>query len=124
MNGLSSPADLGINSAGDSIGIPNSGSANNVVFYAIPGATGIHEIKDNTAQLFPNPASGRITITVDEPVVNGLIELIDENGKTISSAKANGLIFFIDKGALTGGNYIVRISEAGKETIIKKIIFQ
>jgi PKD repeat protein len=39
MTGLSSPADLGINTAGDSIGIPNSGSANNVVFYRICTAT-------------------------------------------------------------------------------------
>lgn len=36
LNGLSSPADIDINTAGDSIGIPNSGTANNVVFYAVP----------------------------------------------------------------------------------------
>lgn len=36
LTGLSSPADIDINAAGDSIGIPNSGSANNVVFYAVP----------------------------------------------------------------------------------------
>lgn len=39
MTGLSSPADLGVNAAGDSIGIPNSGSANNVVFYAVCSPT-------------------------------------------------------------------------------------
>ena len=35
MTGLSQPADLGINAPGDSIAIPNSGSANDVVFYAL-----------------------------------------------------------------------------------------
>lgn len=39
MTGLTSPADIDINTAGDSIGIPNSGSNNNVVFYVIPPAT-------------------------------------------------------------------------------------
>ena len=46
MSSLSSPADLGINTTGDSIGIPNSGTANNVVFYHIPVTTGIEK---NTA---------------------------------------------------------------------------
>jgi PKD repeat protein len=32
--GLSSPADIDFNEAGDSVGIPNSGNANNVVFYS------------------------------------------------------------------------------------------
>ena len=41
MTGLSSPADIEINTAGDSIAIPNSGSANTVVFYTICSAANV-----------------------------------------------------------------------------------
>lgn len=36
LTGLSSPADLDINTSGDSIAIPNSGTGNNVSFYSVP----------------------------------------------------------------------------------------
>jgi PKD repeat protein len=41
MTGLSSPADIDINVAGDSIGIPNSGAGNNVVFYVVPSTPAV-----------------------------------------------------------------------------------
>lgn len=123
MTGLSSPADLGINSAGDSIGIPNSGAANNVVFYAIPNSTGINEAVSHQLNLFPNPASNRISISIDEPVTDGIIELINSSGKIIASDKANGMLFFIDRSEFPTGNYFVRISSNRTKTITKKIIF-
>jgi hypothetical protein len=124
MTGLSSPADLGSSAAGDSVGIPNSGSANNVVFHPISTSSGISEHNQTEANYFPNPASDRITITLDKPIINGRVELIDSSGKTVSEAKANGNIFFIEKGKLPAGNYSVKISEKGKQIYTNKIIFQ
>jgi hypothetical protein len=123
MTGLSSPADLGINSAGDSIGIPNSGNANNVVFYKINSPSGINEINHNNSIAFPNPTADRVTITIDNPVVNGRIELIDSSGKIVATDKANGKIFFIEKGNLPDGNYLVKISGKGKVLYTNKIVF-
>jgi hypothetical protein len=122
--GLSSPADLGINSAGDSIGIPNSGSLNNVVFYSVPNSTGISEVAPGNITLFPNPASSRITITIDNPVINGTIELLDMQGKIVDSGIANGLVFFIDSSNLPRGNYLVRISNKNETLFSKQLLLQ
>ena len=58
MTGLSNPADIDINAAGDSIGIPNSGTANNVVFYTVSTTTGFTPIINSMRlSVFPNPAT-------------------------------------------------------------------
>jgi hypothetical protein len=123
--GLSSPADLGINSAGDSIGIPNSGAANNVVFYAIPNGTGINEVDEHTMSVFPNPAKNTITITLDDAIVNGKIELFDMNGKLMASKSATGLVFFIHRDELPSGEYFVNVkNQTGDIKYSRKILFQ
>lgn len=127
MNSLTSPADLGINSAGDSIGIPNSGSANNVVFYHLPLATGIvspsTEVNHNA--LFPNPSVDRTTIVFDNPVVNGVIELMDMTGRILKKETVNGLVVFLDRGTLSPGNYTVTVKDGkGKIVQSQKLIYQ
>jgi hypothetical protein len=68
MTGLSSPADIDINAAGDSIGIPNSGNANNVVFYVVSISTSadltINQLRLN---VFPNPAADHIQLRWNAP---------------------------------------------------------
>jgi len=123
-NGLSSPADLGINATLDSIGIPNSGSANNVVFHAISNTSGINDLNNKETLPFPNPSGSRITITLDDMIIDGRIELTDISGKEISSDTAKGNIFYIDKGELSTGNYIIRISDRGKVVYTKQIVFK
>ncbi len=126
MSGLTSPADLGINAAHDSIGIPNSGSNNNLVFYHIPSPSGItNSSSPINTPLFPNPANDRITITLENPVLSGSIELIDMTGKVILSKQISGNIFFLDRGSLAAGNYVVNVKE-NSGTIIQtqKLIFR
>jgi hypothetical protein len=126
MTGLSSPADLGINSAGDSIAIPNSGSANNVVFYHIISTTGIKNAEEKSAMnVFPNPSSERTTITIDNPIINGTIELTDMNGRIIITKKISGNIFFLNREKLADGNYNAIVKDAdGKIVCVRKIIYQ
>lgn len=58
LTGLSNPADIDINTAGDSIGIPNSGNANNVVFFTVSTTVGLNPMQRNLlVSVFPNPAS-------------------------------------------------------------------
>ena len=126
MSALSSPADIGINTSGDSIGIPNSGSANNVVFYRIPVATGIEDdVEQNHVSLFPNPSDDQTTIVMDSPVKNGIIELIDLSGRTVISKKVSGLVFLLDRGVLTSGSYLVTVKESdGKTIFTRKVVYR
>lgn len=125
MSSLSSPADLGINSSGDSIGIPNSGTSNNVVFYHVQLTTAIENNPKHDSQLpYPNPAADRITIVLDQPVINGSIELTDISGRILVKDNADGNIFFMNRGILPAGNYTI-IIKSGNGNIIHthRVIF-
>ncbi len=125
MSGLTSPADLGINASGDSVGIPNSGSANNIVFYHIPLTTGINNnIEKNSVQVFPNPSSDKITVTLETPVVDGMIELTNLSGQMIVSKKVSGVVFFLDRGNIASGNYLISVKDQGGKIVhSQKVIF-
>jgi len=126
MSSLSSPADLGINAAGDSIGIPNSGAANNVVFYHVSLTTGVENHPGNkNGNLFPNPAVDRTTIVIDQPLLAGTMEVTDLSGKTLKKESVNGNVFFIDRDVLPAGNYSVLIrDENGKIIFVQKLMYR
>ena len=65
MTGFTQPADLGINEAGDSIGIPNSGFQNNVVFYAIPSGCDapVVSISSTNPLCFQQPGSANAVVS-------------------------------------------------------------
>jgi hypothetical protein len=106
MTGLSNPADIDINAAGDSIGIPNSGNANNVVFYTNITTT-IEEPSLVETTVFPVPSSGNVNVNFATPVNNLNAELYDLTGKLISSEKYSGSQYVVERNGLSSGNYIV-----------------
>lgn len=123
--GLTSPADLGINANGDSIGIPNSGSANNVVFYVVPTSTGIIENTKNDLKLFPNPSKDFVTILLDDAIVNGSIELSDANGKILLKEKFNGYMKQLNRENLNSGVYFINFrNQLGNLIQTRKIVFE
>lgn len=66
ISGLSSPADLFYNVVSDTLAIPNSGTANNVVFVGFSTATGIMESSKRSV-VYPNPMSDFICVDVASP---------------------------------------------------------
>lgn len=122
MTGLGSPADIDINTNGDSIGIPNSGTLNNVVFYTNI-TTGISEEVQQNVTVFPNPATEQFHITLEEPVLNGVIQLYDAFGSLITEQKANGFQFVFERGALASGSYFIKLQdENGAVRSVKKLV--
>lgn len=123
MTGLSSPADLDINAAGDSIGIPNSGSANNVVFYVLP--TGVQSPEQNVANpAFPNPATESSRIVIKKNVQNGTCEVYDMTGKLISSKNFSGNSCEVGRDMLAEGTYMVIIHEGEAVIFQGEIVFK
>jgi Secretion system C-terminal sorting domain len=111
MSGLTGPADIDINTAGDSIGIPNSGNANNVVFY-----TGITTATDPTycgpiyqLNAMPNPANHTTTITTREYYSTGTIEIMDATGRLVRKENFYGNYFTLDISGLSSGVYMLRL---------------
>ena len=123
MTGLSSPADLDINLAGDSIGIPNSGSANNVVFYVLP--TGIQpQTQSEPGSAFPNPTSGSSRIVIERSVQNGTCEVYDMNGKLISKRSFSGNSCEVGSDSLAEGSYMVILREGDDLLFRGEIVFK
>ncbi len=122
MTGLSSPADLDINLAGDSVGIPNSGSGNNVVFYTI--VTGIEAPAIAViGQTYPVPATESFKIVIGTPVQDGVAEIYDMAGKLVRRENFSGTTLLMGREDLPFGPYMVIIREGENKVFEGKIIF-
>jgi hypothetical protein len=124
MTGLSSPADIDINLAGDSIGIPNSGNANNVVFYTLP--TGIPSLSGpENGTVYPSPATESIKIVLETTVQNGTAEVYDMAGNLVSKQAFSGNTCVINRDSFASGTYIVMIMKEDTEVLFHdKIVFK
>lgn len=111
MSGLSSPADIDINTAGDSIAIPNSGGST-VVFYTNI-TTGISLLTAVNFSLFPNPSTTGCTITFNAPQFNSEAILTDSRGRIVRSIRFNGNNLLLERGDLEAGIYLLNIVNAG-----------
>lgn len=119
MTGLSSPADIDINAAGDSIGIPNSGNANNVVFYTVPSTLGVplQVAPLQAMECYPNPAVTEVQIVLEQAVENATLVLFDASGKKVSEQAANGNRFTISRNNLADGFYYVALYNSAQQLL-------
>ena len=84
-----------------------------------PGFKGA-ELKSTDVQVYPNPASSAFTLKTGE-VNNAQISLIDINGQTVSTVKAESNETNLSVSGLTNGNYIIEIiTESG--SVVNKTV--
>ncbi|HTL81308.1 MAG TPA: T9SS type A sorting domain-containing protein [Bacteroidia bacterium] len=122
MSGLNGPADIDINTAGDSIGIPNS-NGTTVVFY-----TGITtDVQENNSgaeiSLYPNPTSGPINVTLPDHFSDGTYEVVNFWGDVVRKGNFVGSSFQLDLPSSPGTSYLLRVTDAeGKFTYTKQFL--
>ncbi len=94
-----------------------------VVSYSKVNRLGIKEVDNtlsNSVSVFPNPATGKITITTDQHVVIEQVALFNQLGQQLlRQAKMNN----IDLSAFRPGNYFLQI-KTNKGIVTKKVIKQ
>jgi hypothetical protein len=73
--------------------------------------------------LYPNPTSGKFSVTFSKNLVTAVVSILDENGKSIARFNATGYKVDFDLSPYASGMYYVRIEEDGK-VITKKVIKQ
>ena len=73
--------------------------------------------------LYPNPTTGRFSVSFSKALDKATIHIVDESGKLISTIRARGYKIDIDLSAKPAGIYYVRIEDDGK-TITKKVVKQ
>ena len=112
---LSNPADIASNTAGDSIAIPNAGSANNVVFYS-PAPLGVAPAAAPALlplTCWPNPATTGCTVTLATALPGAVLWLRDGAGRVVGRQPlAPGRPARFERGTLPAGFYTVALYDA------------
>lgn len=85
-----------------------------------PGVTEEFQVID---ALYPNPTTGRFSVTFSKALNNALVFITDANGKIISRFNANGYKVDFDLSQFSAGVYFVRLEDAGN-IIVKKVVKQ
>jgi hypothetical protein len=73
--------------------------------------------------LYPNPTSGKFTITFTKSLNNARVVITDNAGKFLTNTKASGIQAEFDLSRYPAGVYYVRIEE-GAILIVKKVVVQ
>jgi hypothetical protein len=104
-------------------GLPNQGNFTengiSVIKSLKSGTTGIDQLSENWVHLYPNPATGRVTI---ETTLAGKfqVEISDTKGSVLFKKDMNGNTS-LDVASLEGGVYSLKIS-GGNTIIIRKLL--
>lgn len=69
---------------------------------------------DVGVSLAPNPAAGRMTVTLSEKVKDGMFEVFDSQGKKITKFRLNGISETIDVTVLRSGSYFYRVTDGAR----------
>lgn len=84
-------------------------------------ATGINNYT-LTANVFPNPTTGNVTIVLSHPMVNANVQVCDIYGRQISTHQVEGLQFELNLGNLAPGVYMLRFIEANAVLNTVKVV--
>jgi hypothetical protein len=95
-------------------------------YYYFHTATDINDLLagDKSMLIYPCPFSSQTTIYFTEEQHNSTITITDVLGKAIKTINFTGKQFVLDKGEMKGGVYFVRVMDANKNVINKKIVVQ
>lgn len=85
------------------------------------GTAGVNEVLASKLSVYPNPANSVINISNAENILVNGIEIVDLNGRTVKSAKYDGIEAQINISDLSAGMYLMNIS-SDKGTTTKKIM--
>jgi hypothetical protein len=74
-------------------------------------------------EMFPNPATGQITILLNEGMDKPIMEILDISGKIVKNMELSGRKTTLDISDLPQGLYMARI-QSTTTTLVKKLIVQ
>ncbi len=79
----------------------------------------VNDVTGNVSKYYPNPVSDQFTIESKDTIDN--IEVYSLTGKLILTKKINSKNTTLNLSTLTSGNYLVKVTGAGKTDVIKVI---
>ena len=87
------------------------------------GGTFIPQIaeKNNNIKFYPNPASNKFTIEIDNQKETYNLEIINATGQVVLNKQITNPVEQVDLSGQTAGVYFVKVQTANN-TVVKKII--
>jgi hypothetical protein len=79
----------------------------------------IHENEMSNLNVQPNPSNGIFTLTFPTDVNQLNLQLLDLNGKTLSSQQLNGSEFELNYANLSEGIYLLQISSISETKMVR-----
>jgi len=129
VTGLSNPAEIFYNTLTDTLGNTNSGTLNNTTYHYFGSPTSITEIENETTlTVFPNPIQKSATIIFDlEESEQVNISMYDAKGAFLQLVSDSKLAkgknqLEIERGTLSAGNYVLKVTTA-KKVLTHKLVF-
>lgn len=74
-------------------------------------------------QLYPNPTTGRFTVSFSQPLKNATVILLDIAGNILLQSRKSGNQVLFDLSSYKAGAYIVRVMD-GSNTVTFKVVKQ
>lgn len=81
-----------------------------------------NEVFVNPSKVYPNPNNGNFNLVFDLPLNNATIQLVNIEGKVISTQKASGGIQYTFSENLTTGLYFVNVSSETGSSSVKVLV--
>lgn len=75
-------------------------------------------------KLMPNPSRGQFSLQVPQQLAGGHAEIIDLQGRSISTRTINQTLMPIDESQLPAGTYLLRVSKAGLAASHHRLVIQ
>lgn len=85
--------------------------------------TGLNEIKAEQVSVYPNPARTEVRVTLDAPLEDARIQLVNGVGALIRDAEFNGNSTLLVND-LARGVYFIKITSANQGSLVKKLILE
>lgn len=104
-----------VSDCGNELSVPVS---INVITYGV----GIDAVETTTFSLYPNPASGSVTVRWPDASGRWTVEIVDLNGRKIAEHTSTNIERTIDVSRLAPGAYFVRAISAGQAAVRKLMV--
>lgn len=100
-----------------------TGAEHNLNWFQFKKTVGISQTRTPASfSLYPNPASGSITVNVEESTFPVKVEIVDMQGRVVYQDLVKNTIQRMDISALPAGLYFVRVGEEGSLGVEKLIL--